>query len=270
MPELPDLEVTKDVLNRRIAHCTIEAVELLDPLILRRPTAAIFQNNLVSRTLEKVRRYGKFIIFNFSSRACLIINPMLAGTLTLQLPSDKILGRTGFRLKLSNGFDLRYHDKKRMGKVYLLLGDESTSLVPTFDEQGPDALDSSLTLELFQQRILKFNAMIKHVLLNQRFIAGLGNAYSDDILFAAHIYPFRKRRTLSNDEIALLYQAMLTVLRNAISTISARTGEFPPPKLRDFLQVHGKGGMPCPVCGTKISSIKSGIRIANFCRHCQQ
>lgn len=270
MPELPDLEVTKDVLNRRIAHCTIEEVELIDPLVLRRPTANIFKQEMLCRTLKEVRRYGKFLILNFTPPARLVINPMLAGILTLQPPSDRILRRTGFRLKLSTGLDLRYHDKRRMGKVYFLLGDEPTALVPTFDEQGPDALDSSLTLEVFQQRIRKFHAMIKHVLLNQRFIAGLGNAYSDEILFAAHINPFRKRRTLTDNEITSLYQAMLTVLRNAIATIAARTGESLPSKIRDFLQIHGKGAEPCPSCGTVISSVKSGIRIANFCRRCQQ
>jgi len=270
MPELPDLEVTKDILNRRIAHCTIEEAKILDPLILRRPTTTKFQNDLLSRTLTEVQRYGKFLIFEFSPPARLIINPMLTGILSLQPPSDRLLSRIGFCLRLSNGLDLRYHDKKRMGKVYLLFNDEPTSLVPTFDAQGPDALDSSLTIEMFQKRIRKFHAMIKHVLLNQQFIAGLGNAYSDEILFAAHINPFRKRRTLSDNEIASLYQAMVTVLRNAITIIAARAGEYPPPKIRDFLQIHGKTGNPCPSCGTAISSVKSGIRIANFCRHCQQ
>ncbi len=270
MPELPDLEVTKHVLNRRIANSTTEKVELLDPIVLRRPTAEIFQRELLNQTLKEVQRYGKFLILKFTPSNRLIINPMLAGVLTLQPPSDRILRRTGFRLSLSNGLDLRYHDKKRMGKVYLLLGDETTALIPTFNEQGPDALDSSLTQDVFLKRIRKFHAMIKHVLLNQRFIAGLGNAYADEILFVAHINPFRKRRTLAPEEITSLYQSMLIVLRNAISTIAARAGEHPPAKIRDFLQIHGKGGEPCPSCGTVISSVKSGIRIANFCRHCQQ
>jgi formamidopyrimidine-DNA glycosylase len=270
LPELPDLEVAKNVLNRILKRRIIEQVEIGSPVLLRRPTAEAFIKELQNRTFKKFTRYGKFLIFHFNPPGHLYINFMLAGRLRFQLPSVPKQKKMGFRFQLDHGIDLRYHDAKNMGKLYLLLENESTSLIPRFDDQGPDALDPQLTLEVFRQRIKKFQAVIKHVLVNQRFIAGLGNAYADEILFEAHVLPFRKRSTLAGSEIEALYSAMKSVLQNAVTTISARAGNTLQFETRDFLQVHGKGGEHCPICGTIISSVKSGVRVANFCRECQK
>ncbi len=269
MPELPDLEVTKNILNQTVIGQTIVDVEIGSPVLLRRPTEEVFTRKLQNRTIKKFSRFGKFLISHFQPSARLYINFMLAGRLRLQMPTDPKQKKMGFRLQLKNGFDLRYYDIKNMGKIYLLLNDEPTSLIPNYDSQGPDALDPQLTLELFRQRIKQFNAVIKHVLVNQRFIAGLGNAYADEILFRAKVAPFRKRASLSGKEIGAIYTALLSVLQNAISTITARVGNSLQLEVRDFLQIHGKGGKPCPICGTLIYSVKSGLRVANFCRQCQ-
>ena len=269
MPELPDLEVAKAVLNQVLGGRTIEEAEIGNPILLRRPTAETFVKEIKTRSFKAVLRYGKILIFQFEPEAHLYINFMLAGRLKFQTPSTKKQKTMGFRLHLDNGSDLRYIDSRQMGKFYLLLKDEPTSLIPKYDEQGPDALDPALTLDMFRQRIKQFNAVVKRVLVNQGFIAGLGNAYADEILFAAHILPFRKRSTLTDTEIETLYKSIKTVLENAISIISSRVGETLQFEIRDFLQVHGRGGGSCPVCGTTISSVKSGLRVANFCRHCQ-
>ncbi len=269
MPELPDLEVAKHTLTRRATNRTIEEVELFDPVTLRRPVAEAFQYELQGRKIQEIQRYGKFLILLFEPPARLYINFMLVGHLAFQPPSDRIMKSTGFRLRLSGNIDLRYHDGRRMGKIYLLLNDEPTSLIPTYDEQGPDALDPELTLETFRSRIRKFNAQIKRVLKNQRFIAGIGNAYANEILYKAHINPFRKRSTLTPTEIDALYTATKAVLKNAITTITTLSGNNLRFKIRDFLQVHGKSGQPCPRCKTKLSTVKSGLDLAYFCRKCQ-
>ena len=239
-------------------------------MLLRRPTAETFTRELQNRIFKKFTRYGKFLIFHFKPPAQLFINFMLAGRLRLQPPSTPKQKKMGFRFQLDQGMDLRYHDVKNMGKLYLLLENESSSLIPNFDDQGPDALDPNLTLEVFRHRIKKFQAVIKHVLVNQRFIAGLGNAYADEILFKARVMPFRKRSTLTDSEIEALFSATKSVLQNAITIISARAGGTLQFETRDFLQVHGKGSESCPTCGTIISSVKSGVRVANFCRKCQK
>lgn len=270
MPELPDLEVAKNILTRRVIGQSIKEAELLSPVLLRRPTADIFKETLQNSTIQEITRYGKFLIFQFSPPTRIYLNLMLAGRITLQPSSDAKRKKLGFRFTFMNNFDLRYHDVKSMGKLYLLFPDESTSLIPTFDSQGPDALDPTLTFELFRHRIQKFQAFIKHVLVNQRFIAGLGNAYADEVLFVARIAPFRKRKTLTEEEVEALYHSMKTVLQNAITEITTRTGDSLGFEIRDFLQVHGKSGLPCPSCEKPISSVKSGLRVANFCRHCQK
>lgn len=269
MPELPDLEVAKDVLNRRVTSRVIEEVKLFDPIVLRRPVAEAFHYELQGRAIQETQRYGKFLIILLTPPARLFINFMLVGRLALQPPSDSIMKGTGFRLLLSGNIDLRYHDGRRMGKIYLLLKDEATALIPTYDEQGPDALDPELTLDAFRARIRRFNAQIKRVLQNQRFVAGIGNAYANEILYAAHINPFRKRSTLTPTEVGTLYEAMIAVLRNAITTITTQSGENLHFKIRDFLQVHGKSSQPCPRCKTQLSTVKSGLHLAYFCRKCQ-
>ncbi len=269
MPELPDLEVVKEVLNMRVINRAVEEVKLIDPIVLRRPVSEAFHYELQGRTIQEVQRFGKFLILLFTPPARLFINFMLAGRLALQPPSDRILKGTGFRLRLTGNIDLRYHDGRRMGKIYLLLKEESTALIPTYDEQGPDALDPELTHDTFRTRIRKFNAQIKRVLQNQRFIAGIGNAYANEILFAAHINPFRKRSTLTPTEVDALYKATIVVLRNAIATITTQSGDNLHFKIRDFLQVHGKRNQLCPRCSTRLSTIKSGLHLAYFCRKCQ-
>jgi formamidopyrimidine-DNA glycosylase len=156
-----------------------------------------------------------------------------------------------------------------MGKIYLLLKDEPTALIPTYDEQGPDALDPELTLDVFRTRIHKFHAQIKRVLQTQRFIAGIGNAYSNEILYEAGINPFRKRSTLTPTETEALYTATKAVLQNAITTITTQSGDNLHFKIRDFLQIHGKSGQPCPRCKNKLSTVKSGLHLTYFCRKCQ-
>lgn len=270
MPELPDLEVAKNFLAPRLRGQTIIEVELQSPVLLRRPTAEVFSTTLLNRSIREIARFGKFLIFSFSPPARLYLNFMLTGRLSLQSPAAPKRKKMGFRLQLANNQDLRYHDLKNMGKLYLLLNGESTSLIPNYDEQGPDALDPSLGQELFCQRIKKFQGLIKNILVNQRFIAGLGNAYADEILFVARIAPFRTRSQLTNKDIVELYRATKSVLNDAIAKISQRMGDTLDFEKRDFLQVHGKGGQACPRCGTRLSSVKSGLRVANFCRTCQK
>jgi formamidopyrimidine-DNA glycosylase len=275
VPELPDLEVTKEILQNQLLGYHVIEVLLQNPVLLRRPTAEQFKQKLLNAEITAVTRYGKFLILQFHPLSKLFINPMLAGEFSIKHPSDRIPKKLGFLLRLTppaseTQVDLRFIDTRSMSKLYLLGDNEPTALIPTFDEQGPDALDPNLSLEEFIQRIRRFNAVIKHVLTNQRFIAGIGNAYADEILFEAQLFPWRKRSTLSESEIEKLYNSIGKVLHNAITIIRDRTGTTLPRKIRDFLMVHGKGKQPCPTCGTLISSVKSGIKMANFCRQCQR
>jgi formamidopyrimidine-DNA glycosylase len=124
-------------------------------------------------------------------------------------------------------------------------------------------------LEVFRERLRPRRGEIKGVLTNQTFVAGIGNAYGDEICWRARLYPFRRGPTLSETDVAGLYGAMRTVLEEAVETLEARVGDEIHVEVRDFLAVHGKAGKDCPRCGATISKVTRSRRTTNFCRTCQ-
>jgi formamidopyrimidine-DNA glycosylase len=137
-------------------------------------------------------------------------------------------------------------------------------------EIGPDALDPALTLEVFRERIRRHPGELKNLLRNQAFVAGIGNAYSDEILFAARLQPFRKRSTLAVEEIDQLYAAMRSTLDSSLLVLRKRVPPTFEKQVRDHLAVHNRGGEPCPRCGSRITSVKAGGFPTGYCRSCQR
>jgi formamidopyrimidine-DNA glycosylase len=158
-----------------------------------------------------------------------------------------------------------------MGKVYLLPAGVDRP-VPGLGgaEQGPDADDPDLTLDAWRERIRRHPGELKSLLRNQAFVAGIGNAYSDEILHAARLSPFRRRATLAPEEIEALYDATRTVLGHAIATLRERVPPTFETQVRDFLAVHLKGGQSCPRCGTRLSEVSSRSEATSWCRSCQR
>ena len=167
--------------------------------------------------------------------------------------------------------EVRYRDPTQMGKIYLQPAGVDRP-VPGLGEpdQGPDADDTTLTLEVWRERIRRHPGELKNLLRNQAFVAGIGNAYSDEILHAARLLPFRKRASLASEEVDALYEATRTTLANAIEVLKVRVPPTFERQVRDFLAVHDKGGQPCPRCGTKITEVRAGGFITSFCRGCQR
>jgi formamidopyrimidine-DNA glycosylase len=158
-----------------------------------------------------------------------------------------------------------------MGKVYLL----PRGVVRTVPglgpgEQGPDADDPELTIEAWRERIRRHPGELKSLLRNQAFVAGIGNAYSDEILHAARLSPLRRRATLAPEEIDELYRATRDTLGNAVDVLRARVPPTFEIQVRDFLAVHLRGGEPCPRCGTRITEIGSRREAMSYCRGCQR
>jgi len=266
MPELPDLEVIREFLAARLVEVPIASAEVRRSLVVRNLLGTDTANYLVGRYCTTVDRRGKFLLLPLDDGATIVINPMLAGRLRYGIPLSRSRSRDALVLGLADGHELRYHDAKDMGKVYLTT---DLNQVPTFQELGPEAIDPDLTLEGFHERLRRHHGEIKGVLSNQRFVAGIGNAYADEICWRAGIYPFRRRSSLSDDEIAHLYYAMRTVLTEAIDLLRERVGEAIDVEVRDFLSVHGKADEPCPRCGSPISKVTRQRRTTNFCRTCQ-
>ena len=290
MPELPDLTVVAEALHASLTGRMIDAASAPGPLAVRGTQAEL--RALVGQRVERVRRRGKFLLIDLDQDR-VAINPMLTGRFQLADPSAKhatkaavILG-SGTRgttpddaAAWTNGADwmpaddgsieLRYRDPTQMGKVYLLpKGLERAVPGLGGTDQGPDADDEMLTLDVWRERIRRHPGELKNLLRNQAFVAGIGNAYSDEILWAARLLPFRKRSSLASEEVEELYAVTRATLANAIEVLRARVPPTFERQVRDFLAVHDKGGEPCPRCGSRITEIKAGGAITSYCRTCQ-
>ena len=264
MPELPDLEIVSEVLSPALCGQTITSVEVVRPLVVRDLTGDGFREAVVGRTIEGLERRGKLLIFALSRELYLGVNCKLAGRLQHAPPNTRRLAKTHVELSLSGGWTLRYSDRRTMGQIYIT---RHLDAIPGWGDMGPEPFD--LTMEEFRDRLRPYRGEIKGILTRGRVVAGIGNAYSDEICFAAGLHPYRKRTSLSAEEIESLYEAMQSVLRGAITTLRERVGSEIHHQVRDFLAVHGRGGADCPVCGNTISEIKARGRLTNFCRTCQ-
>ncbi|MDE3096910.1 MAG: Fpg/Nei family DNA glycosylase [Chloroflexota bacterium] len=274
MPEIPDLEAIRAFLNERIVGVEITGAQTPIPYIFRTPAKDVAAGLIGNRFGEVLRR-GKFLLFTMADEHVLVINPMLTGRFQYVAPDTKKRAKTCLALALANGQELRYADDRLMGKIYYVHVEDVLS-IPQFAEMGPDALEVSE--EEFRQRIRKHPGAIKNILTNHTFIAGIGNAYADEILFEARINPFRKRTTLSDAEIGALYRAIGTTLRRSMPILRAHfRDELDYEEWRDHLKVHRKGGDGkdkqegrCPRCGTHITEIAPNQRITSYCRTCQR
>jgi len=268
MPEVPDLEAIRGFLGRRIVGKTVQRVDVFIPIVIRIPRND-FVRLMTGDTFGEIHRYGKFLLFTMASGRVLVINPMLTGRFAYVHRSTRRPPKTCFALATDDENELRYADERVMGRVYLVpLADLET--VPQFAEMGPDVLSPDLTEAVFRERLKRHNGTIKGILVNHKFIAGIGNAYSDEILWEARIHPYRKRSQLSDEEVSRLYAAIHAVFDWAIPIVEKVFSEsLDYAEWREHLRVHRRGGQPCPRCGTRISEITAGQRVTSFCRTCQ-
>ena len=290
VPELPDLAVVVDALHAALAGRPVISATAPGPLAVRGTPAEL--QALVGQTLDAVGRRGKFVELALN-RDRVIVNAMLTGRFQLAAPGTKLPGKTALVL----GFgpragrppgaarwtreaswlpaddapaEIRYRDPTQMGKVYLVPAGVERS-IPGYDTSlGPDADDPALSLEAWRERIRRHPGELKPLLRNQAFVAGIGNAYSDEILHAARLNPFRKRSSLAAEEVEELYRATRRTLADAVKVLRRRVPPTFGTEVRDFLAVHRKGGQPCPRCGTRISEVSSRSEATSWCRGCQR
>lgn len=196
---------------------------------------------------------------------------MLTGRFQYVDAGAQLPAKTCLVLDLGSGAQLRYADERLMGKVYLLAASDLDK-IPNWAESGPDLLDPVLTEDEWLTRIRRYRGQIKNVLTNAAFVQGIGNAYSDEILWEAGIHPAAKRTELADDDLRRLYRAAHAVIEWAIPLArQAMVHDFVLDyrERRDFLHVHRRGGEPCPRCGAQISEITANQRVTSFCRQCQ-
>jgi formamidopyrimidine-DNA glycosylase len=292
VPELPDLSVVADALHAALAGRPLTAATALMPLAVRRTPVEL--EALVGQRVVRVSRVGKFLDLDLE-RDRIVVNPMLTGRFQLAGRGEKAPPGTAVAIAFGareagvpadaaswisaaawmpvDGAPVlvRYRDPTQMGKVYLLpAGVERPVPGRGAGEMGPDALDPALTIDVWRERIRTHPGELKNLLRNQAFVAGIGNAYSDEILFAARLLPFRKRSSLAAEEIDALYAAMRSTLGDAVELLRERVPPTFEKQVRDQLAVHNRGGEPCTRCGTRITVVKAGGFPTGFCRGCQR
>ncbi len=287
VPELPDLAIVADAFDAVLPGRRLTLVRVVDPLVLRATPGQV--SELTGDLVLDVGRRGKHLVVHLAEHD-IWVAPMLTGRLGLAPPdAAKPKPAVAFTFGPRDGsprppaewlaaapwiapgerpIDMRYLDPTRMGKLYVTRRGDATA-VPGIAELGPDADDPALTLETWQARIRRHPGELKPLLRNQAFVAGIGNAYSDEILWAARLSPFRRRASLAPEETAELYAATRSTLSAAIDLLRERVPPTFEKQVRDHLAVHLRGGEACPRCGGAISQV-GGREATSFCRTCQR
>jgi len=267
VPEIPDLEAIRHYLMPRLDGLTVTRTEAPIPWLVR--TGAEGLATIEGHQFGEIHRLGKFLLFFLDDARILVVNPMLTGRFHWVEAGTKKPGRLGVVIAFDNGYELRYSDMRQMGRWYLVTQEELAN-VPQMATLGPDAM--AVTEDEFLARIKSRRGQIKATLANQEFIAGIGNAYSDEILWAAGLHPHRRRATMDEDDLHRLYTSMRAVEEESIAIVDATVqgeGLGKKEEWREHLKVHRRAGNPCPRCGSEIKGqVRSGSE-TNYCVVCQ-
>ncbi len=266
MPEVPELEILKRELKREVVGRYISKVYTGSPTLFS-PSSIALKDYLTGKEIKDVSRYGKFLVFLFNNRYNIGIHFGMGGLL-LYVDNTK-RKNYDFFIEFQNGKGLLFRDI-RYGKITLFKKDE------LYRELGPDVMNEELFTEEYLKAILREkNRYIKSVLMDQKLISGLGNTYTDEILYRAKIHPKRKAKTLEEKEISRLYKYIREVVNEAIALggnsedgfldIYGKKGKVQ----ENLIVVHHRMGNSCPICGAKIEKIKLGGRDTYFCPVCQ-
>ncbi len=266
MPELPDLVYIVNKLKSAAAGRRIDEVTVKEPIVIRMLRAGSFGETLRGRVLASVSRRGPFLRFDLEG-VDLVVHPMLAGRLQLGTPADKRLPHLAFTLHLDDGSCLRYLDEKKMGKVYVT---ETGSYdgIPGYNAQGIDITSAGFTWQSFDTLIRGRRQQARVFLMDQSALSAIGNAYADEILFAAGIHPKTPCNRLSEEERGKLYESVRSVIAWGISEVE-KAAQPIDVKVRGHMRVRNRKDEPCPVCGTTIR--RTGVLGYDsfFCPRCQ-
>jgi formamidopyrimidine-DNA glycosylase len=267
MPELPDLTVYVESLIPRIVGQTFEGVRLASPFLLR--TAVPPLSAAQGKIVREVTRLGKRIIIELDDELFLVLHLMIAGRLYWHDHGKAIQGKIGLAaFDFSSGtLLLNEASQKKRAALYLVKGRVT---LQEFDRGGLEVMDASF--DEFQQRLLAENHTLKRSLTDPDLFAGIGNAYSDEILHRAKMSPVKMTRTLQHGEVERLFASTHEVLQEWIDRLRQEAGASFPEKVTAFrkdMAVHGKYNQPCPVCGTPVQRIVHAENESNYCPTCQ-
>lgn len=273
MPELPEVETVVRAIRPDLVGRTIQSAWLDWPRALHEGMPPeVFLNQIAGQKIESVERRAKYIMIKLDAD-WLLIHLKMTGRLYI-VPdnepneSDKWVH---FKFQLDNVHQLRFSDSRKFGRVLL-----TNNLASIVGHLGPEPLADEFTVEILQERLNQRKTVIKSLLLNQEFIAGVGNIYADEALHRAKIHPLRRAESLTNEEIARLHEAIRWVLNQGIESNGASIGWYRQPNgeegaMQERFLAYGQSGKICATCGEgMIEKIVVGQRSTHFCPTCQR
>ena len=268
MPELPEVETVVRGLRAPLIGRTITGVWTDWPKVMRPHSPEEFAARVVGQTFRAINRRAKYILCQLD-HDILAVHLKMTGRLYVSdtpEPSDRWVH---FRLALDKGHYLHFSDARRFGRVFL--GSRLEDFAPTL---GPEPLEESFTVDMLRERLAKRQRNIKALLLDQSFIAGVGNIYADEALFRAGIHPLRRSNSLADEEIHRLYDTIRAALSDGIDYEGASVNWYRKPdgtqgESQKHFFVYDREGQPCANCGQLIVKIRVAQRGTHYCPNCQ-
>lgn len=274
MPELPEVEVIRRYLDTAVRGRVIQNVQILRPQQIERPAPADFAKLVTGQTITGFARRGKYLGMHFLSGSRVIFHLRMTGSLVYE-PSGRTADRYARAVfSLSDGGLLVFADVRTFGRLYGLNADESDAVIKGLASLGPEPLSEDFSPAYLEAAVKGRKQPIKSFLLDQRRVAGIGNIYADEALFAAHIFPGRPAAGLTAAECQHLQRAVRKVLQDGLKDGGTtfrdyRNGEGGHGHHQEHLFVYHREGQPCRICGAPIEKFTLGGRGTHFCPHCQ-
>jgi len=264
MPELPEVETISNNLRPALMDRTILDINLRWKRTLATPSAAKFKRDIRGQEIREISRRAKFLVFQLSIDY-LIIHLRMSGDLLAIIGGYSPAKHDRLILRLSDSTTLVFHDPRKFGRVWLVKDPDEV-----LGGLGPEPLGPDFTAQWLYKNLQQRKRQLKPLLLDQTFVAGIGNIYADEALHMARLHPQMRSNQISEEQAVDLRRAMQAVLEEGIRRNGAsidwvyRGGDF-----QNYFRVYGRGGETCPVCGTIIERINVGQRGTHICPSCQ-
>jgi formamidopyrimidine-DNA glycosylase len=267
VPELPDVEVYVSHLRRRVVGQVLESVRVASPFLVRSFEPPIAQAR--GKVVRGTWRMGKRVVLDLDERLHLVVHLMIAGRLRWREPGAKVPGKVGLAAFdfASGTLLLTEASTKRRASLHLVRGDEA---LRALDPGGIEPLECDVAS--FAAALRTGNHTVKRSLTDPHLFSGIGNAYSDEILWRARMSPLRLTSAMSDEEVSTLHAATQATLREWTERLALATGAEFPEKVtafREEMAVHGRYKQPCPRCGSPVQRIAYAQNEANYCARCQ-
>lgn len=271
MPELPEVESIANRLrvgsdeHPSLVGMRVQSAQVFWQRSIAQPSPAAFIEMLPGQTIRDIHRRGKFLVFDLNGLT-LLFHLRMSGDLWVEPTSQPLAPHSRVALNLEKDYRLTFHDPRKFGRVWLVENPDEV-----IGALGPEPFDPQLTAETFHQRLNGLRRQLKPLLLDQRFLAGLGNIYTDEALHCAGLHPLMLSNQLHPVQAERLLACIRAVLEEGIRRNGAsidwvyRGGDF-----QNYFRVYKRTGLPCPICGTPIQRMVLGQRGTHFCPKCQQ